>query len=200
MITTDTTKPTSASANEKWTVFTTCLMSRFSPPSNMIMMSASAAKYGTTWTTASGWMSPNTGPITTPSTIKNATSGMPVFLKNASPATPKNITTPATSSMTWAGATRPSWTSAAVTEAWNSASLSNIMPASRAGGGPSAWPPSRPRIERTVGCTSVWPYGLVKNQPRGTGPAAHLAARPLHRPAHPAGFTLNQAPIYHAQS
>ena len=38
---------------------------------------------------------PNTGPIITPRIIKNATSGIPVFLKNASPATPRNITTPA---------------------------------------------------------------------------------------------------------
>ena len=40
----------------------------------------------------------------TPSTMRNATSGMPVFLKNASPATPENMTTPAASSSTCADA------------------------------------------------------------------------------------------------
>ncbi len=35
----------------------------------------------------------------TPRIIKNATSGIPVFLKNASPATPRNITTPAASNI-----------------------------------------------------------------------------------------------------
>ena len=57
------------------------------------MINASAAKYGTISITASGWIIPNTGPITTPSTIKKAMSGIPVFLKNASPNTPKIITT-----------------------------------------------------------------------------------------------------------
>ena len=40
----------------------------------------------------------------TPRIIKNATSGIPVFLKNASPATPRNITTPAASNIIGAAA------------------------------------------------------------------------------------------------
>ena len=45
-------------------------------------------------------MIPRIGPIITPSTIKNATSGIPVFLKKASPATPRKITTPAANKIT----------------------------------------------------------------------------------------------------
>ena len=59
----------------------------------MIMISAIAAKYGTISITASGCIIPRTGPIITPSTIKNAMSGTPVFLKKASPKTPRIITT-----------------------------------------------------------------------------------------------------------
>ena len=79
--------------------------SKFRPPSNMIMISAMAAKYGTITATAAGCIIPSTGPRTTPRIIKNATSGMPVLLKKASPATPRNMTTPAASSMTGADAT-----------------------------------------------------------------------------------------------
>ncbi len=53
-------------------------------------------------------MIPNTGPIITPRIIRNATSGIPVFLKKASPATPRNITTPAASKITCADAIGPS--------------------------------------------------------------------------------------------
>ena len=54
MITTDKIKPRTASVTEKCAVFTICLMSRCNPPSNMIIINASAAKYGTTLITASG--------------------------------------------------------------------------------------------------------------------------------------------------
>ena len=63
----------------------------------MIMINASAAKYGTISITAAGCTIPSTGPIITPSIIKNAMSGIPVVLKNASPKTPKIITTLAAS-------------------------------------------------------------------------------------------------------
>ena len=49
-------------------------------------------------------MMPNTGPMITPRTIKNAISGIPVFLKKASPATPRKIVTPAAKSTTCADA------------------------------------------------------------------------------------------------
>ncbi len=48
IIITDKTNPRVASVTEKCAVFTMCLISRFSPPSNMIIINASAAKYGTT--------------------------------------------------------------------------------------------------------------------------------------------------------
>ena len=59
----------------------------------MIMINAIAAKYGTISITAAGCIIPSIGPITIPRTIKNAMSGIPVFLKKASPNTPKIITT-----------------------------------------------------------------------------------------------------------
>ncbi len=93
-------KPRMANVDEKCAVFTMCLISRFRPPSNMIIINARAAKYGTIWSTASGCIKPSTGPKMTPRIIKNATSGIPVFLKNASPATPEKITTPAASKIT----------------------------------------------------------------------------------------------------
>ena len=49
-------------------------------------------------------MIPSIGPIIIPRTIKNAISGIPVFLKNASPKTPKIITTLAAKSKTGADA------------------------------------------------------------------------------------------------
>ena len=48
IIATDKIKPRIASANEKCAVFMTCLISKFSPPSNMMMINARAAKYGIT--------------------------------------------------------------------------------------------------------------------------------------------------------
>jgi hypothetical protein len=108
MITTDIIKPRTASVTEKCAVLIRCLISKFNPPSNIIIINASAAKYGTTSITASGCIIPNTGPIITPRIIKNATSGIPVFLKNASPATPRKITTPAASNITGADAIGPS--------------------------------------------------------------------------------------------
>ena len=69
---------------------------------------------------------PNTGPIITPRIIKNATSGIPVFLKNASPATPRNITTPAASNITSADAMTPSCTVNPVMKFCNSANLFKI--------------------------------------------------------------------------
>ena len=66
----------------------------------MIIIRANAAKYGTISVTTSTWIIPRMGPIITPSIIKKAISGMPVFLKKASPATPRNIVTPAARSTT----------------------------------------------------------------------------------------------------
>ena len=102
---TDTTNPSIARNMEKCAVLAMLLRSRFRPPSNMIMISATAAKYGTICATAAGCTIPRTGPRTTPRIIRNATSGTPVLLKNASPVTPRNMTTPAASRRTGADAT-----------------------------------------------------------------------------------------------
>ena len=92
----------------------------------MIIINASAAKYGTTWITASAWIIPNTGPMMTPRIIKNATSGIPVFLKNASPATPRNITTPAASNIIGAVAIGSSCIDNEEIEFWISINLFKI--------------------------------------------------------------------------
>ena len=72
----------------------------------MIMINARAAKYGTISITAAGCTIPKIGPMIIPRTIKNAMSGIPVFLKNASPNTPKMITTLAANSKIGADAMR----------------------------------------------------------------------------------------------
>ena len=88
----------------KCAVFRTLPMCKLYPPSNMMMINAIAAKYGTISITAAGCIIPSIGPMITPRTIKNAISGIPVFLKNASPKTPKIITTLAAKSKTGADA------------------------------------------------------------------------------------------------
>ena len=134
------TNPTSASPNAKCAVLAMDRRSRLLPPSNMIMIRATAAKYGTIAMTTSCEMMPRTGPITTPRIIRNATSGMPVRLKNDSPATPRKTTVPAASSTTGADAMPPppSAADSDATAAMNS--RSGPSTASAAPGPPGAAP------------------------------------------------------------
>ena len=131
-------KPASASPNAKCAVLAMDRRSRLLPPSNMIMIRATAAKYGTIAMTTLCEMMPRTGPITTPRIIRNATSGMPVRLKNASPATPRKTTVPAASSTTGADAMPPLPSPADSAETAATISRSEPSTASAAQGPPAA--------------------------------------------------------------